>query len=375
MTALVNAIRHREVAPLELFFDLVFVLAIGQLTHHLIGHLTWQGAAETLILLIGVCSVWVFTTFEVTLLDIERRGTHWLTVITMGLALFMNAGIGHAFDDSPWLFVVPMIAGLVGPCLYAAVASPTAQLRGHFVRVLVWCAVSTPLWVAGAAVDHEYRLWLWAGAAAVDGIGAWTAHPVPGRTTHTGAHPFDAAHIVERMRLFLIILLGETVLTLGRVVSDHHDDALTLAMALAGFVALVCLWSAYFGRAEQEVVRHTAVVDDPIRSVHVGLTCIYGVVAGLVVFAAGTELVLSHAHESHAGVAGILVLLGPAAYLVAQAAYFRVETGSGWAPRVVAAIVLGVAAAPAYFVPAYAAMAAAVAILAATAAVIGRPAA
>ena len=66
---------HRDVSPLELFFDLVFVLAVGQLTHHLIEHLTWRGAAETLVALIAVCGVWAFTTFEVTLLDIERRGT------------------------------------------------------------------------------------------------------------------------------------------------------------------------------------------------------------------------------------------------------------------------------------------------------------
>jgi low temperature requirement protein LtrA len=252
---------------------------------------------------------------------------------------------------------------------------PGARVARHFLPLLVWCAVSTPLWIGGAASSHETRLWLWAAAAAVDGIGAWTAHPVPGHATRTGSHPFDAKHLVERMRLFLIILLGETVLTLGRVISDHHDDALTLVMALGCFVALVCLWSAYFGRAEREVVRHTAVVEDPIRSVHVGLNCIYGVVGGLVVFAAGTELVLTHAHEPRAGTAGVLVLLGPAVYLVAQAVYFRVETGTGWIPRAAAATVLGVAAAPAYVAPAYAVVAAAVVILAATAAVIGRPAA
>ncbi|WP_317763013.1 low temperature requirement protein A [Rhodococcus opacus] len=111
---------HREVSPLELFFDLVFVLAIGQLTHHLVDHLTWGGAAETLVALVAVCGVWVFTTFEVTLLDIERTGTRVVMITVMGLGLFMNAGIGHAFDDSPWLFVVPMLLALNGPAIYAA---------------------------------------------------------------------------------------------------------------------------------------------------------------------------------------------------------------------------------------------------------------
>jgi low temperature requirement protein LtrA len=52
---------------------LVFVLAVGRLTHHLIEHLTWRGAAETLVMLVAVSGVWAFTTFEVTLLDVERR--------------------------------------------------------------------------------------------------------------------------------------------------------------------------------------------------------------------------------------------------------------------------------------------------------------
>jgi len=77
--------------------------------------LTWRGAAETLIMLVAVCGVWAFTTFEVTLLDIERSATRAVTIAVMGLGLFMNARISHAFDDGPWLFVVPLLIALVGP--------------------------------------------------------------------------------------------------------------------------------------------------------------------------------------------------------------------------------------------------------------------
>ena len=269
---------HREVSPLELFFDLVFVLAIGQLTHHLVDHLTWCGAAETLVALVAVCGVWVFTTFEVTLLDIERTGTRVVTITVMGLGLFMNAGIGHAFDDSPWLFVVPMLLALNGPAIYAAATAPTPLLRRHFLHVLIWFAVSAPFWVAGAALDTQWRMWCWAVAALIDLVGTWTAHPVPGGATRTRQLPFDAEHTLERMRLFLIILLGETVLTLGRVIAAHHSDALTLVLAAGCFVALVCLWAVYFGRAEQLVESHIAATENPIRSVHIGINVIYGVV-------------------------------------------------------------------------------------------------
>jgi low temperature requirement protein LtrA len=178
-----------------LFFDLVFVFAVGQLTHHLIEYLTWRGAGETLVMLIAVCGVWAFTTFEVTLLDIERVRTQAVTVTVMGLGLFMNAGIAHAFDNSPWLFVVPMLLGLTGPAAFAAATAPAADLRSHFVRVLAWIALSAPFWVAGAVLEPDSRLWLWAVAAVIDLVGTWTAHAVPGRSTRTEGLSFDAPHM------------------------------------------------------------------------------------------------------------------------------------------------------------------------------------
>ncbi|MFD5176921.1 low temperature requirement protein A [Nocardia sp. NPDC058379] len=345
--------RARAVSPLELFFDLVFVLALGQLTHHFVAHLTWRGAAETLVALIAVVGIWTFTTFEVTMLDIERRGTQVVTVVVMGLGLFANAGIAHAFDDSPWLFVVPMLAALIGPSAYATLTAPNPPLRAHFGRVLLWFVVSTPFWLVGAALSPDARLGCWAVAAAIDLIGTWLAHPLPGHRMRSGALTFDAEHIVERMRLFLIIMLGETVLTLGRVITDHHDDALTLTLALGFFLALVCLWQMYFARAEQQVVDQLTGSTDPIAAVHRGLSAIYGVVAGLVVFAAGAETLLADAHAPAARTAGVLVLVGPAVYLLSQAFYFRRETGTGWIPRVVGAVVLCLAAIAAYWLPAW----------------------
>jgi low temperature requirement protein LtrA len=215
-----------------LFFDLVFVFAVGQLTHHLIEYLTWRGAGETLVMLIAVCGVWPFTTFEVTLLDIERVRTQAVTVTVMGLGLFMNAGIAHAFDNSPWLFVVPMLLALTGPARSPRRPRPPPTCARTSSGCWPWIALSAPFWVAGAVLEPDSRLWLWAVAAVIDLVGTWTAHAVPRRSTRTEGLSFDAPHMLERLRLFLIILLGEIVLSLGRVVSEHYSDALTLLLAL-----------------------------------------------------------------------------------------------------------------------------------------------
>ncbi|MDI2031784.1 low temperature requirement protein A [Saccharopolyspora sp. TS4A08] len=342
---------HREVSPLELFFDLVFVLAVSQLTHHLIEHLTWHGAAETLLLLVAVCGVWAFTSFEVTMLDVERRATRAVTAGVMGCGLFMNAGIAHAFADGPWLFVIPMLAALAGAAGFAALRAPSPELREHFRRVLVWIAASMPFWLVGAGLDAEWRMRLWGVAALIDLVGTWTAHPVPRRALRSTSVPFDASHMLERMRLFLIILLGETVLTIGRVMSEEHPDVRTLLSSLGVFVALVCLWLTYFGRGEQQVADHIAATDDPIRSVHLGINAVYGVMAGLVVLAAGSELVIAHAEDAHAGIGGVLLLGGPTLYLLAQMFYFRATTGIVWIPRGLGAIALTTGAVAAYWLP------------------------
>jgi low temperature requirement protein LtrA len=71
--------QNREaVSPLELFFDLVFIFAVSQLSHHLLDELSWRGAAETLVLLIAVFGVWSGTSFEATLLNIGRSHAQWL---------------------------------------------------------------------------------------------------------------------------------------------------------------------------------------------------------------------------------------------------------------------------------------------------------
>jgi low temperature requirement protein LtrA len=358
---------RREVSPLELFFDLVFVLAIGQLTHHLLAHLTWRGGAETTVLLIGVCGVWAFTTFQATLLDITKPATMTLAVTVMALGLFMNAGIASAFTDGPWLFVIPLLIALVGGATFAAATAQNAHLRGHFLRVLVWSAASAPLWVAGASLDADRRLWFWGAAALIDLLGVFTEHRLPGQRAQTERLPFDVDHMLERMRLFLIILLGETVLSIGRAVSDNHSDPLTLVAALGGFIALVSLWFTYFGRAERSALDHASTTDDPIRTAHLQINVIYAVVLGLVTFAGGAELVIAHPDEPQSGLGGVLLLGGPVLYLGGQAIYFHLTTGRDWQARVLGAGLLAVGAVGAYWLPATVAIAMLVIILVALA--------
>lgn len=84
---------RREVTPLELFFDLVYVFAIGQLSHQLLAHPTWTGAAQTLVLYLAVYAAWAYTAWAVTLVPAEDPRTRRMLLAVMFVGLFMNAAI------------------------------------------------------------------------------------------------------------------------------------------------------------------------------------------------------------------------------------------------------------------------------------------
>ena len=163
MTTTSEPTEAREVSPLELFYDLVFVFAVSQLSEHLLHDLTWRGAAETLVLLCAVFTVWLLTTFEATYFDITRRQTQVAILTATGLGLFLNAAIGVAFrSGGGWAFVVPLVVTQSARGVITSTTAPTPLLRQHYRQALTWWLASTPFWITGAAIAAEPRLWWWA---------------------------------------------------------------------------------------------------------------------------------------------------------------------------------------------------------------------
>ncbi|MGR6999336.1 low temperature requirement protein A [Yinghuangia aomiensis] len=342
---------RREVSPLELFYDLVFVFAVSQLSHHLLEHLTWRGAAETAVLLVAVFGTWAYTSYEATFLDIHRQVTRSMIVVAMGLGLFMNASIPGAFDDRAWAFVIPLLAVLFFAGAVTAMAGRTNALREHFRRTLLWMVASAPLWIAGAAVGPGPRLWWWAGAALIDLTGTWLAHPLPGRTLHSRELDFDADHMLERLRLFFIILLGETVLTAGRAMSEAPVDAPSVLATTGVFIALVCLWAVYFGGGEDVVTTAIATTTDPVRSVRLGVNSAYLVLAALVALAVGSELAIAHPTGHGSATLALLLFGSPALYLATTAWFFGTTTGGAWKEHLLACLVLAATGVAAMWLP------------------------
>ena len=297
-----------EVTPLELLFDLVFAFALSQLSQHLLTHLSWRGAAETLVMLLAIFAVWFTTSWSATMIRSDQSRTRWLILAAMLLGLFMNASVTIAFTTSGWAFVIPLLLIQLGRTIWTVVNSTNAVLRDHYYRTLIWVIATTPLWIAGAAVNAEARLLWWAMAAVIDQIGRGLAHPIPGRRLRSENVEFDASHMLERCRLFLLIALGETVLTTGMAISASSITVMTLATGTFAFVGTVALWALSFGRSHRLILRHVEKTSDPIRASRHAVNALMVMVAGLIALAVANKEVIAHP-DGHTSF-GLSLLLG-----------------------------------------------------------------
>jgi low temperature requirement protein LtrA len=323
-----NIAEHKnEVTPLELFFDLVFAFAISQLSEHLLTHLTARGTVETLVMLLAVVAAWFTTSWSATMISADQSRTRWLMLTVMLLGLFMNAAITRAFSINGWAFVIPMLLIQLGRAVWTLINSTNPVLREHYVRTLLWLIATTPLWIAGAVANAKARLLWWALAVGIDELGRWLAHPIPGRRLHSENVAFNAEHMLERTSLFLIIALGETVLTTGVAVAGASLTMVTLitgAFALAGTVAL---WTLIFGRAHRLVLRHVEKTSDPIRTSRHAVNALMIMVAGLIAVAVANKEVITRPYGQTSLSLSLLLSGGPILFLAAQAWYLWLAPG------------------------------------------------
>lgn len=350
-----SVVRPREVAravtPLELFFDLVYVFTISQLTRNLFDHVDARGMAETSVLTLAVMYAWFMTVWTSNWLDGDRGPVRALLLGLMFASLLMSTSIVNAFGDRAGLFVVGYLAIQVGRTLFAVVAFRGHRLHMHFVNALAWEVGTAPLWIAGVAVAADARLALWAAAVAITYGGVIAGHPLPRRRS-----PFStdsqiyAEHLLERFRLFFLIALGETVLSIGNAFAGQSVQADRVLALTIAFVGAVALWWCYFHRAEELGIDAIDKAPDPSRIVGLGNFTLVAMVVGIIAIAAGDELAIVTPHDPSTLATAVLVFGGPVVFMLAQLAFMHRASGSVSRARIGAcAGLLGLALATAPF--------------------------
>jgi low temperature requirement protein LtrA len=176
MARVARASLHRDagieqrVTPLELFYDLVFVFAITQVSHLLLEHLTWQGAAQSALVLLVVWWSWNYTTWVTNELDPGSIVVRLLLIALMLASLLMAIAIPEAFGDKALLFAASYVAIQVGRhsfLTFVAAERGTVE-RQRAGRILTWFVAAGVLWIAGALANGSTRTVLWLAALALD---------------------------------------------------------------------------------------------------------------------------------------------------------------------------------------------------------------
>lgn len=317
---------HSPVTFVELFFDLVFVFAITQLSHTLLEHLTPMGVLHAVLMLMAVWWVWIYTSWVTNWLDPQRTPVRLMLFTLMLAGLVLSTSLPKAFGAKGLHFAAAYAFMQVGRCLFMLWALHGRHDRNfrNFQRITAWLAVSAVFWLAGGIAGGEVRLALWVIALAIEylspSLGFWT--PGLGRSK-TSDWDIDGGHMAERCGLFMIIALGESILVTGATFATLAWTLASVAAFAVAFVGSVAMWWIYFNIGAERASRHIAASADPGRLGRLAYTYVHIlIVAGIIITAVADELVLAHP-LGHAGAKTVAAVLGGPALFLAGNIFFK----------------------------------------------------
>jgi low temperature requirement protein LtrA len=335
--------RRAEVTSVELFFDLVFVIAVTQISHALLEHMSWRGALEAALLLAAIWWAWIDTAWITNWLDPARLPVRLMLFVLMAIGLVITSSLPEAFGERGLSFALAFAVFQMGRTLFALWAM--RHDRGLFVnfeRITIWYAVSAALWVIGGVAQGDTRLAVWLVALAIDTAGPALGFVVPGLgRADTREWSVDGAHMAERSGLFVLIALGESVLATGIGFTGLvWTQEVVLAMG-ASLLQAIAIWSIYFGEHAERASRTIAHSADPGRLARVAYTYVpILIVAGIIVSAVGDELTLAHPSGPTEWATALILVGGPALFLLG-ATLFKLAVFGLWPwPRLVGLAIL-----------------------------------
>jgi low temperature requirement protein LtrA len=314
-----SAVRREgeRVTPLELFFDLVFVLALTQCTALMAYDQTWSGLAQGLLVLGVVWWAWVGYSWLTSVIDPEEGVVRLVFFVAMAAMLIVSLSVKEAFGDLALAFALGLLVFRTAHIvLFMLAGADDEDLRRSVIGLAVSTAVAVGLLVIASSFDGVAQGALWGLAIFLDMAGpyffgseGWKI--VPG-------------HFAERHGLILIIALGESIVALGIGASGALDLGIGTTAVLGVFLA-AALWWTYFdvvalisarrlsqapvGRVQNELAR------DSYSFIHLLM------IAGVVLIALGLKVTIGHYDEHLHAEPAFALLGGTAIYLIGLVAF------------------------------------------------------
>jgi len=340
--------QHNRVTYAELFFDLVFVFAVTQVSHTLLARFTPLGAVETTLLFLAVWWAWVYTTWITNWLDPEQTPVRILLFLLMLGGLVLSTSIPTAFGARGLWFAIAYAAMQIGRTLFWLLATPPERtlVRHNAIRILAWLCASAVFWLLGGFAEGEMRLWFWVAALGIEYVSPAARFWTPGLGfSSVESWAVEGGHMAERYAGFIIIALGEAIVVNAADFADLAWTRENVAAFGSAFVASIAMWWIYFHKgaeAGSEMISKSA---ESGRVARLAYTYLHmPIVAGIILSAVADEVVLKHpgGHSDHrtlfSAVGGpLLFLVGTILFKHAIRGFFQLSHIAG----IAALLVLG----------------------------------
>jgi low temperature requirement protein LtrA len=312
--------QHSRVTYAELLFDLVFVFAVTQVSHTLLAHFTPLGAIQTILLLLSVWWVWVYTSWVTNWLNPELTPVRVLLFLLMLGGLVLSTSIPQAFGARGLWFAIAYAAMQVGRTVFWLVSTPPARTaaRMSVMRILVWLSFSALFWIAGGVAQGDARLGFWVLALSIEYVSPAVRFWIPkyGASSMADWH-VEGGHMAERCAGFIIIALGESIVVTGATFADLNWTSDVIMAFLAAFIGALAMWWIYFHKGAEAGSELISNSREPGRLARLAYTYLHlPIVAGIILTAVANDLVLKHP-TGHSSLRTVLSAIGgPMLFLI-----------------------------------------------------------
>ncbi len=356
MSVAEGALEHdaeHQVTPLELFFDLVFVFAMTQVTFLLAHQPTWTGVFHGMLVLAAVWWAWAVYAWLTSTTDVDEGGVRLTMLAGMAAMLVAALAVPGAFSDDAVLFGVAYFAVRALHLVLSAIVSRGDPVQlAALVRFVPTALLGATLIIVAGFLDGSTRAAVWVVALAIDYLG-----PVVIGVANGWRVAPD--HFAERHGLIVLIALGESIIAIGAGAGLELETGVIVG-AVLGIVVVSALWWLYFDVAAIFVRRRLAEatgLDRHWLALHAYSYLHLPMIAGIVLFGLGLKTTLTHPGEELDTVPAVALCGGTALYLLGHVAFLVRATGRVFRRRTIGGIVLLALIPAALVVPALAALA------------------
>jgi low temperature requirement protein LtrA len=324
---------EKRVAPLELFFDLVFVFALTQVTQLMSERPTWTGLGQGLLLLAALWWAWGAYAWLTNYIAAEEDRERLLMFASMGAFLVAALAVPEAFDDNALLFAVAYAVARWLHIFIFAEANEDVDAAGAIRRLARTALPGPGLLILAAFLDGPAQALLWVVALAIDFSGPY----------FFGVRGFriSPGHFAERFALIVIIALGESIVAIGAGLAEAPDAGI-VAAALLGLVLACALWWAYFDVVAlvAETRFRTSEGYERLRMARDSYSYLHlPMIAGIVLVALGVKKTIGHVDEPLKTIPSVALFGGVALYYAGHVGFRLRNVRSLNRPRFVAMLV------------------------------------